>query len=179
MNSSLIKGQAVDVLVPLLRPYDRAMALQLLEGVARAVDDQYGHSVFDPSVKLREVGMVDWWRARVYVDDEVSDSSVKHDLLMQISDVIEASDFCTGCDSTWDGSASSLTGIGKGGLIRLSRPLQSSLLRIMMQDAESVAGRFIVSLLVGLTVLLAFGNWSQLTEICSMRLRPVRWKLQT
>ena len=89
VNSSLVKGQAVDVMVPLLRPYDLAVAMQMFGDVAAAVDVQYGHSVFDPSVRLRELGAADVWRVRVYVDDEVSDSAVKHDLLMGLSAAIE------------------------------------------------------------------------------------------
>lgn len=90
VNKSLFRGQAVDVYAPLRRGYERALARQVLTEVAAAVDAEYGEHIFDPSVYLRELGaMVDVWRVRVYVSDELSTSFVRDVLATRVADALE------------------------------------------------------------------------------------------
>lgn len=84
VNKSMIRGQAVDVMVPLRRPYDRGLGVEIMERAAAKIDDEHGDHVFDPEVRLVAVNGVEQWRIRVYVSDEMSLSRSKHILLCEV-----------------------------------------------------------------------------------------------
>lgn len=96
INKTMITGQVVDGIIPIRRPYDRAVAQATMVLVAESVDHDYGDHVFDPEVRLLAVEDIDRWRLRVYVSDEMSLSRVRHVILTRASVKLEESGLVLG-----------------------------------------------------------------------------------